>query len=407
MKIFAQQLTQQNTLIESLLSQLTEAKARKENLEQSQATCQSALLTVETAIKEIKSHGSFEALTLFRDELEQLFDEDCIPGGSDPPEPEDIISDSDSDSGINDTQDTPQDNSSLQPVATISDPETGKQYTINAVKDSQTGELQYAATTVAPAPIDNNGNTAEEQEASPSAVEAQFTDNQDNAEHPDIVHLGERVIYLHNVGAYAMTGWFGFDLVKDAKAFIKDAKVAFSQISKAELQRTLTRTGCKAEVVVEGDLEISRIEGAAKKLFGWQPPQEPPKPETTPYPTPIQPQKLYPEKDRALFSPLFQHYLATKDANLGKIILFHVGDFYEAFFQDAETISEALELVITSKNSGHPQIRRIPMAGFPDHTLQRYCALLEKKGYGVVVVEKDSSLTTKMLQEEEQLALVI
>jgi len=47
------------------------------------------------------------------------------------------------------------------------------------------------------------------------------------------------------------------------------------------------------------------------------------------------------------------------------------------------------------------------MAGFPDHTLQRYYALLEEKGYGVVVVEKDSSLTTKMLQEEEQLALVI
>ncbi|NEP59231.1 MAG: hypothetical protein F6K31_19790 [Symploca sp. SIO2G7] len=402
MNIFAQQLTRQDTLIESLLSQLTEAKARKENLEQSQATCQSALLTVETAIKEIKSHGSFEALILFRAELEQLFDEDCITGGSDPPESEDIISDSDSDSGINDTQDTPQDNSSLQPVATIADPETGKQYTVTAVKDSQTGELQYAATTVAPALTDNNGNTAVEQEASPSVVEAPFTDNQNNAEHPDIVHLGERVIYLHNVGSFAMTGWFGFDLVKDAKAFLKDAKVAFSHISKAELQRTLTRTGCKAEVVLEGDLEISRIEGAAKKLFGWQPPEQP-KSETTPYPTPIQPQKLYPDQDRALFSPLFQHYLATKDAHPEKIVLFHVGDFYESFFQDAETISEALELVITSKNSGHPQIRRIPKAGFPDHTLQRYQSILIEKGYGVVVVEKD----TLKKSQEVQMALAL
>ncbi|NER94007.1 MAG: hypothetical protein F6J86_09225 [Symploca sp. SIO1B1] len=406
MNIFTQQLTEQDSIIESLLSQLTKAKARKENLEQSQAKCQSALLTVETAIKEMKNYGNLEAIALFRAELEQLFDEDCITGGSDPPEPKDTISDSDSDSGINDTQNTPQDNFSLQPVATISDPETGKQYTVTAVKDSQTGELQYAATTVAPAPTDKNGNTAVEQEASPSVVEAQFTDNQDNAEHPDIVHLGERVIYLRNVGEYAMSAWFGFDLFKDAKAFIKDAKVAFYQISKAELQRTSTRTGCKAEVVLEGDLEISRIEGAAKKLFGWQPPQDPPKPETTLDSTLAQYQ-LYPEKDRKSFSPLFQHYLATKDANPDKIILFHVGDFYETFFLDAKTISEALELVITSKNSGHPQVGRIPMAGFPDHTLQRYCALLEEKGYGVVVVEKDSNPTTLTLQEEEQLALVI
>ncbi|NEP60188.1 MAG: hypothetical protein F6K31_24830 [Symploca sp. SIO2G7] len=405
MNIFTQQLTEQDSIIESLLAQLTEAKAKKGSLQQSQATCQTALLTVETAIKEIKSQGIVEALALFRSELEQLFEsngDSGNSGGNDPPSP-DSPDDNGTGAEVQNTHDASQECPTPETVATIADPETGAQYAISAVKDTKTGELQYAATTVAPAPTDNNGNTAVEQEASPSVVEAPFTDNQNNAEHPDIVHLGERVIYLRNVGSFAMTGWFGFDLVKDAKAFLKDAKVAFSHISKAELQRTLTRTGCKAEVVLEGDLEISRIEGAAKKLFGWQPPQEQPKPETTPYPTPIQPQKLYPDQDRALFSPLFQHYLATKDAHPDKIILFHVGDFYESFFQDAETISEALDLVITSKNSGHPQVGRIPMAGFPDHTLQRYCALLEEKGYGVVVVEKD----TLKKSQEVQMALAL
>ena len=87
----------------------------------------------------------------------------------------------------------------------------------------------------------------------------------------DIVHLGERVIYLRNVGSSAMIAWFGFDLVKDAKAFIKDANFAFYHVAKAEIKRTTTRTGCKVEVMIEGELEIARIEGAAQKLFNWKP----------------------------------------------------------------------------------------------------------------------------------------
>ncbi|NET55391.1 MAG: hypothetical protein F6K47_04140 [Symploca sp. SIO2E6] len=588
MNIFAQELTQQDTLIESLLAQLGKAKARKESLEQSQATCQTAIESVETAIKEIKSHGIVEALTLFRASLEQLFEsngDSGNSGGNDPPSP-DSPDDNGTGAEVQNTHDASQESPTPQahdrngheitngdrvkivggssiyygdigtatvigqnylavdidtpaspdcdstgiaypdsfnvvkvaplpegelgqafpkPVATIADPETGAQYTISAVKDNETGELQYSATHVVPATTNNNGDTAVEKEASPSVVEAQPTDNEDNTEHSDIVHLGERVIYLHNVGEYAMSAWFGFDLVKDAKAFIKDAKVAFYNISKAELQRTSTRTGCKVEVVLEGDLEISRISGAAKKLFGWQPPQDPPKLETkldveefsitvdgstinveysshynhlsfiSPYyplePIPVsetgyllhccthkdieavgtpqdyaiaychaalrynpgkQPslkqivavaqelslpheptqettsaQQLYSDQDRALFSPLFQRYLATKDANPGKIVLFHVGDFYETFFQDAEIISEALELVITSKNSGNPQAGRIPMAGFPDHTLQRYCALLEEKGYNILVIEKETPQKLMPQEEEEQLALVL
>ncbi|NEP10269.1 MAG: hypothetical protein F6K14_08625 [Symploca sp. SIO2C1] len=281
MNIFTQQLTQQDIVIESLLSQLTEAKARKENLEQSQATCQTAIESVEAAIKEIKNQGIVETLPLFRAELEQLFDGNNSNTGSssDPPEPEEEII-CDSDSGMRDIQNAPHESSTAKPLATIQDPETGTQYTVTAVEDSQTGELQYAATTVAPAPTDNS--STREQEASSSVVEAELTDNQDKAEHPDIVHLGKRVIYLRNVGEYAMTAWFGFDLIKNAKAFIKDAQFAFYHISKAELKRSSTRTGCKVEVVVEGDLEISRIEGAARKLFDWQPPEQPkpqPKPE--------------------------------------------------------------------------------------------------------------------------------
>ena len=91
MNIFAQQLTRQNTLIESLMAQLAFAKARKESLEQSQATCLPAIESVETAIREIKSQGSLEALTLFRASLEQLFEsngDSGNSGGNDPPSPD-------------------------------------------------------------------------------------------------------------------------------------------------------------------------------------------------------------------------------------------------------------------------------------------------------------------------------
>lgn len=68
------------------------------------------------------------------------------------------------------------------------------------------------------------------------------------------------------------------------------------------------------------------------------------------------------------------------------ILLFRVGDFYEAFNQDAKEISDALGIVLTKRASG--AAADVPMAGFPQHALENYVARLVKKGFRVAVCEQ-------------------
>ena len=83
-----------------------------------------------------------------------------------------------------------------------------------------------------------------------------------------IICLGQQVMYFPNVGDSALAAWFGFEYVTEAKKFLKDFDVAFS-LGKSEIKRSLTRTGCKVEVELEGDLSIPCIKAAAEKVFGW------------------------------------------------------------------------------------------------------------------------------------------
>ena len=56
------------------------------------------------------------------------------------------------------------------------------------------------------------------------------------------------------------------------------------------------------------------------------------------------------------------------------ILLSRVGDFYEAYGGDAETIARALQIALTSKEAGGGQ--RVAMAGVPHHALYGYLAKL-------------------------------
>ena len=44
----------------------------------------------------------------------------------------------------------------------------------------------------------------------------------------------------------------------------------------------------------------------------------------------------------AEFSPMMQHYLATKKQYNDCILFYRLGDFYEMFFDDAITVSKEL-----------------------------------------------------------------
>jgi DNA mismatch repair protein MutS len=96
--------------------------------------------------------------------------------------------------------------------------------------------------------------------------------------------------------------------------------------------------------------------------------------------------------DRDKLTPMMQHFASVKDQYPHALLLYRVGDFYETFFQDARTIAEALELVLTSKDSGK-EIGRVPMSGVPHHALDRYCTLLVEKGYAVVICDQVEDAT--------------
>lgn len=86
-------------------------------------------------------------------------------------------------------------------------------------------------------------------------------------------------------------------------------------------------------------------------------------------------------------TPMMQHYVEVKNQNPQALLLYRVGDFFETFFEDACTIAEVLELVLTSKEGGK-EIGRVPMAGIPHHAIERYCAQLVEKGYAVAICDQ-------------------
>ena len=91
--------------------------------------------------------------------------------------------------------------------------------------------------------------------------------------------------------------------------------------------------------------------------------------------------------DREKLTPMMQHYVELKDKYPHALLLYRVGDFYEVFFQDASTVAEQLELVLTSINAGK-EIGRVPMSGVPHHALDRYCTLLVEKGYVIAICDQ-------------------
>jgi DNA mismatch repair protein MutS len=67
----------------------------------------------------------------------------------------------------------------------------------------------------------------------------------------------------------------------------------------------------------------------------------------------------------------------AKDA----VLLFRMGDFYEAFYDDAALLAKELELALTKRQG-------IPMAGVPFHSCDSYLDRLVSKGHRVAIAEQ-------------------
>jgi DNA mismatch repair protein MutS len=83
---------------------------------------------------------------------------------------------------------------------------------------------------------------------------------------------------------------------------------------------------------------------------------------------------------------MYLHYVETKDKYPHAMLLYRVGDFFECYFQDAVTLAQELELVLTSKQAGEQG--RVAMSGVPHHSWERYTTLLVEKGYAVVICDQ-------------------
>ena len=87
-------------------------------------------------------------------------------------------------------------------------------------------------------------------------------------------------------------------------------------------------------------------------------------------------------KDAAL-PEFYQAYLKTKADNPSSLLLYQMGDFFEAYADDAEVVGTALDLVQTTRAVDHNT--RVPMVGFPQHRLETYLTMLTDRGYDVEV----------------------
>ena len=79
-------------------------------------------------------------------------------------------------------------------------------------------------------------------------------------------------------------------------------------------------------------------------------------------------------------------YLEIKSRNPDTLLFFRMGDFYELFFEDAETAAEVLDITLTKRGAhkGDP----IPMAGVPHHSAEPYLARLIRAGHCVAICEQ-------------------
>src|SRR5215472_12370940 len=88
------------------------------------------------------------------------------------------------------------------------------------------------------------------------------------------------------------------------------------------------------------------------------------------------------------FSAVVQQYLDLRAEHPGTLLLFRVGSFYEAWFDEAELLARELGLKLSSRPSGGIA-SPVPQAGFAHHALDGYLSRLLQRGYRVAMVEEE------------------
>jgi DNA mismatch repair protein MutS len=84
-------------------------------------------------------------------------------------------------------------------------------------------------------------------------------------------------------------------------------------------------------------------------------------------------------------TPMMRQYREWKRRYPDYLLLFRLGDFYEAFHEDAAVAARTLDIVLTSRQKGEGAI---PMAGVPHHAVDTYIARLIRAGLKVALCDQ-------------------
>jgi DNA mismatch repair protein MutS len=80
-------------------------------------------------------------------------------------------------------------------------------------------------------------------------------------------------------------------------------------------------------------------------------------------------------------TPMMAQWYACKKQAQDALLLFRLGDFYEAFYEDASILAKELDLTLTKRQN-------IPMSGIPYHAAEGYIEKLVEKGFLVAIAEQ-------------------
>lgn len=94
----------------------------------------------------------------------------------------------------------------------------------------------------------------------------------------------------------------------------------------------------------------------------------------------------------------YRQFQKLKAQHPDAILLYRLGDFYEAFDDDAKLIAEVLEVTLTRKDYAVDKSQKAksdqklycPMAGIPYHAIESYVTRLVSQGYRVAIAEQVS-----------------
>ena len=99
-------------------------------------------------------------------------------------------------------------------------------------------------------------------------------------------------------------------------------------------------------------------------------------------------------------NPIYKQYFDAKEQHPDHVIVTRLGDFYEAFGDDAKLLADLCNLTLTSRLFQGKE-DRIPMIGFPQHCAEIYFNKIKTKYKLAIVENNEIKLHDAEVQEDD------